>query len=68
MLTDSKRQQRPDRELCYEPLGMGYPAGIVVCILPRGHEGEHDGGAVERKLGEHFAAQSLEKQMERDEW
>jgi hypothetical protein len=47
---------------------MGYPAGIVVCILPRGHEGEHDGGAVERKLGEHFAAQSLEKQMERDEW
>lgn len=58
--------KRPD-DWCYEPIGMGYPVGVVVCILPRGHEGEHDGGQAERVLGEHFAAQSMEKQMERDE-
>lgn len=55
-------------KLCLEPLGMGYPVGVVVCILPAGHGGDHDGGAAERKLGEHFAAHLAEKEAEYGDW
>jgi hypothetical protein len=48
--------------LCGEPLGASARTGIVTCVLPVSHKGDHDGGEAERRLGEEFAATYL------DEW
>lgn len=52
--------------LCYAPLGASYATGVVVCVLPRGHEGRCDGGKAERRLGEAFAASRAEAEMEHE--
>lgn len=45
---------------CGEPLGASYWTGVVLCVLPAGHEGDHDGGEAERQLGAALAAQMVE--------
>ena len=48
---------------CYKPVAAG-PEGVAVCILEEGHEGTCNGGAIERRIGESFAASRLAKEME----
>ena len=49
-------------EKCYAPLGTSQATGVVLCVLPKGHEGRCDGGKAERKLGELAAALSIESE------
>lgn len=55
------------KDMCYEPVAYSYYTGVVVCCLPKGHEGECDGGEAERKVGEHFAVQMIEDRLANEE-
>jgi hypothetical protein len=48
---------------CYKPTAAG-PEGVALCILEEGHEGSCDGGELERRIGEHFAADRLAKEWD----
>lgn len=50
--------------ICGKPLGASYETGVVVCILPEGHEGDCDGGEKEKLLGESFVAQRLQDYLD----
>jgi hypothetical protein len=53
-------------EKCLKPVALG-PEGIAVCIRDKGHRGHCDGGEMERRIGESFAAAQMDKEMEYDE-
>ena len=48
---------------CDEPMSADY-WGAAFCLLPESHDGPHDGGDIEKAIGERYAAQRL---MDREE-